>query len=78
MGRAITIHAAPISRHRTISSDRSPRGDELGQLARLESLEPRPQSDVRGVRDLGLHRDEVLDFFTGRGASPLQEVLTME
>jgi hypothetical protein len=39
--------------------------DQPGQLVGMETLQPRPQADVRRVGCLGLHTDKVLDRLDG-------------
>jgi hypothetical protein len=40
-------------------------GDQVGQLLRLEPVEPRPQGDVGIAWYLRLHADEMLDRLGG-------------
>jgi hypothetical protein len=53
-------------------------GDQRREFFGLESLQAAPESEVRRVWDLCLHRDQVLDFPFRSGAPSLQQMLALE
>jgi hypothetical protein len=59
-------------------SHRAARGDQVGQVVGLESFEACPESDVRRVWHLRLHRNEVLDLVGGRRLPTLKQMLSRE
>jgi len=52
--------------------------DQARQLLVVKSLQSRPQADVRQVRCLRLHADEVLDGRCGRAAAAFEQELARE
>ena len=59
-------------------ADRLPVLDQARQLRMAETLQPRPEADVRQVRGLGLHADQVLDRGRGGGAPAFSKELAGE
>ncbi len=51
---------------------------QLRELLRIEARQARPQPEVRVVRHLRLHPDEVLDGLECRGVGALEQALACE
>src|ERR1700686_5293942 len=58
--------------------DRAPEIVQIGQLVRLESLEPCPEPDVGRIGHLRLHAHQVPDLVSGRCLAAAEQVLPRE